>query len=50
MMQADLPSGISPAEFTNRAVLWFEKVIEKVGPYSATVRMTLRVLPRFGQR
>lgn len=33
MMKADLPDGLSPEDFTRRAVIWFGRVIEKVGPY-----------------
>jgi DNA-sulfur modification-associated len=33
LREADLPTGMSSEDFTRRAVLWFGKVIEKVGPY-----------------
>jgi hypothetical protein len=33
MQQADLPQGMSAEDFTRRAVLWFGKIIEKIGPY-----------------
>lgn len=33
MTKGDLPEGVSPEDFTRRAVIWFSRVIEKVGPY-----------------
>ncbi|ESZ46243.1 hypothetical protein X731_16265 [Mesorhizobium sp. L2C054A000] len=33
MSKAEMPEGIDAAELTKRAVIWFEKVLDKAGPY-----------------
>jgi hypothetical protein len=33
MQKGELPEGLSPEDFTRRAIIWFGRVIEKVGPY-----------------
>lgn len=33
MTQAELPEGMSQEDFVRRALIWFGRVIEKVGPY-----------------
>ena len=33
MQKGELPEGLSPEDFTRRAVIWFGRVIDKIGPY-----------------
>lgn len=33
LTKAELPDGMSQEDFTRRAIIWFTRVIEKVGPY-----------------
>ncbi len=33
MQKGEVPEGLSPEDFTRRAIIWFARVIDKVGPY-----------------